>query len=144
MPFPRVLSVLFPNAPRHLPGRRGIKITLRAGHASCAALLVGAYWFGAEPAAKSVWLHATIGSGALLLALDLHETFAFLCQLRGVVLIGKLLLLAAFVVPPFRGHEAGLFATLLFGSVLASHAPSRFRHYQWLLAERAPGSHSSG
>ena len=57
-------SILFPSEPRSLPGRRGLKICLRAAHVLCAGILVGSYVFGADASLKTSWMLATVASGA--------------------------------------------------------------------------------
>ncbi len=83
--FAALLPILFPEQPRALPGRRGLKVALRAAHVLCAGILVGSYVFDAEAALKSSWTLATVASGMAILLLDLHESAAFLFQVRGLV-----------------------------------------------------------
>ena len=58
-------SVLFPDPPRNLPGRRGLKITLRAIDVLCAGALVDAYdsWV-AKVASSPVVMGASLLGGA--------------------------------------------------------------------------------
>ena len=128
----RPRDLLFPERPREFRARRTIKIALRALHVGCAALLLGSHAFGAGPEVRSAWLAATAGSGILLLMLDLHASAAFLLQVRGAVLLSKLLLLAWVVADP--GPSPWPLGVLLVVSVLSSHAPSSVR-YRLLLQE---------
>jgi hypothetical protein len=118
---PRLGTLLFPDPPRDFPGRRLLKIGLRAAHVVCASLCLGAYAF--DPAERVPWLVAAIGTGLLIVALDLHESAAFLLQVRGVVVVAKIVALA------FLPHGgAWLLAGIVLVSVLSSHAPGSVRH----------------
>jgi len=90
-----LFAFFFPPEPRHLAGRRWLKIVLRGVHVLCAGLLVGAYLFGAAPGVRGAWVGAAVSSGLLVLLLDLHETAVFLVQVRGLVILIKLAVLAA-------------------------------------------------
>ena len=132
-------TLLFPDEPRDFRGRRALKILLRGVHVLCAGVLLGAYVFdaGAGP-----WLWATIGTGTLILLLDLHETAAFVLQVRGLIVVTKIALVAA--LPWFRGSETLLLGVLLVGSVMSSHAPAKFRHRQIFGRGRVRGATSAG
>jgi len=136
------VNVLFPDPPRDFRGRRKVKMVRRAAHVLCAGVLVGAYVFAVGPAQRETWLIATISSGALLLALDLHETAAFLLQVRGLFLMAKISVVIA--LPWLGGSAAWVLATVLGLSVISSHAPSRVRYRFWVAAGRVRGSTSKG
>jgi hypothetical protein len=116
-----VTSFLFPDPPRGFPGRRAVKILLRGTHVLCASLCLGAYAFDA--AGRGTWLLAAIVTGLLLLALDLHESAAFLLEVRGLVVLGKI---AALAFLPEGG--AWLLGAVVLVSVVSSHAPGGIRH----------------
>lgn len=138
----RLVPLLFPAEPRSFPGRRGVKIVLRAAHVFCAGVLVGAFVLGATAELRTAWLWAAIGSGCLVLLLDLHESAAFLLQVRGLVVMGKIALLALF---PWVGDaQVWLLGFLLVGSVISSHAPSTVRHRQVWGSKAIRGSESKG
>ena len=117
---------LFPDPPRGFAGRRAIKIVLRAGHVICAGIYLGAFVFGVEAASRQPWFWALLASGGLLLLLDLHETAAFLLETRGLVVLGKIALLA--LLPCFGAAQAWVLGGLVLVSVLSSHAPASVRH----------------
>jgi hypothetical protein len=114
-------AILFPDPPRDFPGRRLLKIGLRGVHVLCASLCVGAYAFDSPD--RAPWLVATIGTGLLLLALDLHQSAAFLLEVRGAFVVAKVVALA-FV--PAGG--AWLLGAIVLLSVVSSHAPGEVRH----------------
>ena len=120
-------SVLFPESPRSFPGRRGLKILLRAIHVLFAGVLVGAYVFEVEAVSRAPWLLGTIGSGILIFLLDLHESAAFLLQVRGLIVLAKIF--AVCLLPWCTGWEVQMLGALVVISVLSSHAPSSFRYF---------------
>jgi len=138
----RLVALLFPDPPRAFPGRRGLKIVLRAVHVLCAGILVGAYLFAVDSAVRTDWLVGTLATGTLLLLLDLHETAAFLLQVRGVVLVGKLSALAA--LPWCGDAKPWVLGGIVLVSVVSSHAPGYVRHRVLAGAGRVTGATSQG
>lgn len=137
-----VTGWLLPAEPRELPGRRAIKILLRSAHVLTAAVLLGAHLLEVDPARAQPWLHATLLSGLLILLLDLHESGAFLLQVRGLVVLTKLGLVA---VLPWTGDWAGwLLAGMVVVSVVSSHAPGRVRYFLIAGRSQIAGGRSKG
>lgn len=119
--------LIFPAEPRSFRGRRGVKVLLRSLHVLCAGILTGAYLFDAGARSRSSWLLASVATGLLILLLDLHESGTFLLQVRGLVVVGKIGTLGA--LPLFAGYEVWVLSSVVVGSVLISHAPSRIRYF---------------
>jgi hypothetical protein len=138
----RLRALVFPVRPRSLPGRRGIKISLRAVHALCAGVLVGGLLLAVEPDRVGPWIAGTAISGLAILLLDLHESGAFLVQIRGVVVLGKIVLLAS--MPWLGASRPGLLAAVLLISVVSSHAPSKVRYLLVIGRRSISGSRSKG
>lgn len=138
----RLSSFFFPPRPREFPGRRTLKILLRGVHVLSAGILTGLYVFDGGAVLRDHWLMGAIGSGTLILLLDLHESGVFLLQLRGLVVIGKLVFLAAL---PLLGARAGwILAALLVASVVSSHAPSTIRYFVPFGRDRFKGAETKG
>jgi len=133
---------LFPAEPRPLPGRRGLKIGFRALHALCAAFLLGAVAFEASPDTERLTLHCAVGTGVLLLLLDLHETGVFLVQVRGLVVLIKLSVVAA--LPWMAAGRVWALAAIFVLSVLSSHAPASVRYRVLIGGDSLRGSTSKG
>lgn len=135
-------SLLFPDPPRAFRGRRAVKVALRAVHVLCAGVVVGAYLLTLASDVRTGWLLAAIVSGALVLAVDLHESAAFFVQVRGVVVVAKLVLLG--LLPRLGEAGAWILAAIVLVSVVSSHAPGEVRHF--LVAGRGSirGGHSRG
>ena len=134
--------VLFPEEPRSFPGRRGLKILLRAIHLLFVGVFLGSYVFEVGEAQRAPWFLGTVGSGVLMLLLDLHESAAFLLQVRGLVVLGKVIVLAG--LPWFGDQQALVLGFLVIVSVLSSHAPSRIRYFLVVGGSRVATSHTKG
>jgi hypothetical protein len=135
-------ALLFPSHPREFPGRRTLKILLRAAHVLSGGILTGLYIFEACDALRDRWLMGAIGSGALILLLDLHESGVFLLQVRRLVVIGKIALLAA--LPLLGGRAGSVLAALVVASVLSSHAPGTIRYFVPFGGDRFKGAKTKG
>jgi hypothetical protein len=138
----RLFGLLFPADPRHFPGRRWLKMGLRAGHIACAGILLGAYVFHVDPAQRDPWLWATILSGLALVALDVHESAAFLLQVRGVVVVMKIGLLGA--LHWMEGGQAWILGLIVVASVVSSHASASVRYLVLFMGDRVKGSDTRG
>ena len=119
-----------------------MKILLRATHVPCAGILTAAYLFDAGASSRTAWMVGTVVSGLLILLLDLHETGVFLLQVRGLVVLGKIVLLA--MLPLLDAYRVPLLVGLLAISVLASHAPSGVRYYLVFGSDRFKGATTKG
>jgi hypothetical protein len=138
----KLAQVIFPASPRSLRWRRGLKIGLRAAHVLCASVLTGGTLLGAPPDRIAPWLTATAVSGLSIVLLDLHESGAFLLQLRGAVVLVKIGLLAA--LPWLAPWRAGIFTSIVLISVLSSHAPSGVRYLMLFGRDRIKPGRSKG
>jgi len=128
------MSLLFPDPPRSMPARVWVRIACRSAHILCIGAYVGGVLFdGPEPALRG-WLHGAMLTGGLLIATDLHRSFIYLKEVRGLAMIGKLAALgASFALPDQR--LALLVGIVVFSSVV-SHMPSQLRH--WTLGVGVP------
>ena len=135
-------QLIFPAEPRRLPGHRAIKIVLRGLHTLAAGVLVGAWLFEVPAESRSLTLALVIASGAAMLLIDLYESGAFLLQVRGLVLIGKIVTLTCL---PLFGSLTGLALAVLFVvAVISSHAPSKVRYFVVFGRGRVTGATSKG
>ena len=82
-------------------------------------------------------------SGLALLLLDVHESCAFMLQIRGYFVIVKLAALG-FLSRLEPAQASWLLAILLVVSVLSSHAPSGVRYAVPLGAGRFHGARTKG
>ena len=127
IPIGPIFRFLIPPEPREYTGQRWVKMIARSAHVILSGIYLGALVFNVEPAARLPWFLATMLSGLLMICLDLYESGAFLLQLRGLVVLGKLLLLA--FLPAFGAAGVWVVAAVAFFSVISSHATANFRYF---------------
>ncbi|MCB1756085.1 MAG: hypothetical protein KDJ38_11210 [Gammaproteobacteria bacterium] len=124
------MSLLFPEEPRTFPFRRTVRTLLRTLHILAIGTLLGGHIFEQPVELLEPWLWASVISGLLLLATDMHASFEVFFQVHGLVVLLKVALLM--LVPVFWEQRVWiLIAVLVIGSV-SSHMPGRFRHYRLL------------
>ncbi len=130
----KFLSLLFPESSRSFPGQRWISISLRTLH------LIGlsgtGYGFLGDGSYFDwkAFLLLTIASGMAMMLISIWNNGIWLLQLRGQIILLKLVLLGlVFVQPQFH---AALFIAVLALSGFISHAPGSIRYYSILHARR--------
>ena len=120
------MSWLFPGVPRAFPFRRGLRTALRTLHILAGGTLVGGLIFDQPEVVLSPWVWGTVASGMLLLMIDLHASLAVLCEVRGLVVLLKLGLMAA--VSVFWDARLPLLIVALVIGAVSSHMPGEYRH----------------
>lgn len=125
--IPTAPAWLFPARLRRLPAERAINITLRTLHLVGIAGLGGAYLYSVPDERWRPYLWLTLANGAALSLLGIHAHGIWLLQLRGQVILFKLLLLGlAALFPAFRTE---LFWAVLILSGWIAHAPGATRYH---------------
>lgn len=120
-------ALIFPPESRFFPGQRWVNVLFRTLH------LVGLGGLGAGflyPAADDSWriyLDLVLLSGVGLMLISLYSNGIWLLQLRGQVILLKLLLLA--MIPLFPGVTETLFILVILLSGWISHATGDVRYY---------------
>lgn len=123
-------SLLFPAQARHLPGERWINIALRCVHLVGVAGSGAGLFFAVDPQRWTPFWLLTLGSGLALVALYLAVTGRWLLQVKGLVVVCKLGLLAfGLALPDWR---VPVFITLIVMSGLIAHAPAAVRNRFWM------------
>lgn len=120
-------QTLFPPVSRQFPGQRWANIGLRTLHLIGLAGLGGGFFY---PAADNSWvafLYLTLLSGAALSLLFVWSNGIWLIQLRGQVILVKLMLLGA--IPLWPEFKVALLLAVILLSGLISHAPGDVRYY---------------
>jgi hypothetical protein len=139
---PWLPAFLFPAEPRFFAGQRWVKIVLRALHVLASGVAAGAYLVEAPDPVRTHWLVALSATGMAMLLFDLFETGAFLLQVRGLVVLAKIVLLGAL---PLCGPAQGwILAALLGISVVSSHASSKVRYVMVFGRGRIKGAETKG
>ena len=138
----RIFHLLFPACPRDFPFRRTVRILLRTAHVLTAGVLLGGHIFHQQPAVLEPWLWATVISGLLVLATDIHASLAVLFELRGIAVLLKIILL--FLIPVFWEERILLLVIILMVGVISSHMPKRYRHKLVLFQNRIAPDQRNG
>jgi hypothetical protein len=116
--------------PRPVPAVRLLRTTLRTLHLIAVAALYGGHVYGATPERLVPSLLATVGTGALFMALELYRAPIWLVQVRGVATVVKIAL-AASVALAWDLRVPILTGVVAIGAV-TSHMPGRWRYHSVL------------
>jgi hypothetical protein len=107
--------------------KRWSKISLRTLHLLAVAGVGGGILFALE---KDLWVNywwLALVSGVLMMVMDIAANPVWMVQVRGVVIIVKLILLALMVSYPAWGSL--LLLVIIIISAVISHAPGKLRYY---------------
>ena len=107
--------------------KRWSKISLRTLHLLALAGVGGGILFGLE---RELWINywwLSLVSGGLMMLMDVVSNPVWLVQIRGLVMIFKLVLLAFLGLYP--AWDGVLLATIVIISAVISHAPGKLRYY---------------
>ena len=112
-----------------IDAKRWIKISLRTLHLLGVLGVGGGLLFGVE---KALWLNywwLALASGVLMMLMDAVANPVWIVQVRGLVIILKLVLLV------FLGRNPGwdklLLVAIVIMSAVISHAPGKLRYYSF-------------
>jgi len=107
--------------------KRWTKISLRTLHLLAIAGVGGGILFGLE---NDLWLNywwLAMASGGLMMLMDIISNPVWLVQIRGLVIVLKLIMLAFLgYYPAWDGY---LLAIIIIISGIISHAPGKLRYY---------------
>lgn len=107
--------------------KRWTKISLRTLHLLAVAGVGGGILFGLETV---LWLNywwLAIATGGLMMLMDMVSNPVWIVQVRGVVIVLKLVLLA--FLGSFPALDIYLLAFIIMISGVVSHAPGKLRYY---------------
>mgnify|MGYP000156022177 CR=1 FL=1 len=126
----KIKSLLFPSQARDFSGLRWLNITLRSLHLIGMAGMAGGYLYQTSLVALLPFWGITLYSGLAMVGLAIWANGRWLLQLRGWVVLFKLLLLWS--LPWLDGVIAdgaawGFIVIILLSSVIA-HAPAKLRY----------------
>ncbi len=128
MPGPRGLSaLLFPEPRRRLPYSRWWNIAARTVHIGATGILLGGHVFGI--AAGTLWplLWVAIGTGAMLIAIEVYPSAHWAHQVCALAVYVKLALLC--VIPFAWACRVPILLVVVAIASVSAHAPRRVRHY---------------
>jgi hypothetical protein len=124
-----------------MAAKRWTKISLRTLHLLSVAGAGGGILFGLE---KELWINywwLALISGALMMLVDIVSNPVWIVQLRGLVVLFKLILLGLLAVYPAWGQFI-LLAVIIMSGVI-SHAPGKLRYYSVYHRRVISSSHDS-
>jgi hypothetical protein len=103
---------------------------VRTAHIVVAGALFGGHVFEIEPERLHVWLYATLASGGILLALEAYPHLSWCYEVRGLCVLGKMLLLC--LIPWLWDARVPILVVVFVIASVGSHMPRRFRHFSIL------------
>lgn len=118
---------LFPAEPRYMPGNRWLNVILRTLHLVGIAGIGGGYFYASQDDTWRFYLDLCLVSGTLLAMLFVYSNGIWLLQLRGLVIMFKLLLFYAIAL--WSELAIPLLILILVLSGWIAHAPARVRYY---------------
>ncbi len=107
--------------------KRWTKISLRTLHLLAVAGVGGGILFALD---KDIWIiywWLAMASGALMMLLDIISNPVWLVQIRGLVIMAKLVLLA--FLGSYPAWDTTLLIVIIVVSGVISHAPGKLRYY---------------
>jgi hypothetical protein len=120
-------ALLFPAPLRSFPGQRWVRISIRTAHLLSMGLLIGGFAGGLPLEQLSAAFWWTLLTGVVFVAVELHASFIFLFQLKGIAVLAKTLLLLAAWAEPRYAMSCLVFAVVIGG--ISSHMPGKYRYF---------------
>lgn len=119
--------LVFPPARRRLPYGRAANIAARTVHLAATGILLGAHVFGVPADRLWPYLWTAIGSGAVLIAIEIYPAGHWIHQGCALAVYAKLALLC--LIPFWWSWRVPLLLAVVVLASAGSHAPRRLRHY---------------
>lgn len=113
---------------RDIPGRRWLSILLRTLHLIGIAGLAGGYLYALPSEQWMPYLWLAFATGTLLLLKELYVDRIWLLQLRGQLIVAKLVILVGAHLLA-DGFPAWGYLIVIFISGIIAHAPGNIRYY---------------
>ncbi len=117
-------------------------IALRTAHIGAMGILLGGHAFDIPASQLLPALWWTLGTGIALTAVETGGRWLWFHQGRGLMVLGKLVLIAC--VPWFWSYRLPILLVVLGLASVGSHMPARFRYYSVVLGEVVPCSGGPG
>ena len=117
----------FPAESRYMPGNRWLNVILRTLHLVGIAGIGGGYLYASQDDTWRYYLDLCLVSGTLLALLFVYSNGIWVLQLRGLVIMFKLLLFYAIALWPMQAIPLLILILVLSGWI--AHASARVRYY---------------
>lgn len=127
-------KAFFPAESRYMPGSRWLNVTLRTLHLVGIAGIGGGYFYPSQDDTWRIYLDLCLASGSLLALLFVYSNGIWLLQLRGLVILFKVLLFYAISLWPNLAIPLLVLILVLSGWI--AHAPARVRYYSPFFGRR--------
>ncbi|MEN8170437.1 MAG: hypothetical protein ABFS08_09465 [Pseudomonadota bacterium] len=126
----KLTNILFPPQARDFTGLRWLTISLRSLHLVGMAGMAGGYLYQASLSALLPFWEITLYSGLAMVGLGIWSNGRWLLQLRGAVILFKLLLLWSLPLldEVFADGGGWGFVVIILLSSVISHAPGSMRY----------------
>lgn len=122
------MSWLFPENKRHIPAKRLLSISLRTLHLIGIAGLSGAFLFDLPMEQWHGYLLLTVLTGGLMVLKELYSDGIWLLQLRGQIIMLKIILLALAWFY-WQMYDIWVYMLSIILSGIISHGPGKLRYY---------------
>lgn len=106
---------------------RAWNITFRTAHIAAMGILLGGHAFDVPSSRLTVSLWLSVATGVTLGAMEAGPRLVWFHQVRGLMTMGKLLLVGA--VPFFWSWRLPILLAVVVIASVGSHMPARFRYY---------------
>ena len=127
---------------RDFPGQRWVRISLRTAHLLFMGLLLGGVAKGFPMSELPLAYWGTLITGSLFALAEVYNTVAWLYQVKGWVVMIKIVLMGAAGV----SQENALWflgAAVVLGGI-SSHMPGKYRYYSILHGKLLKGEKTAG
>ncbi len=124
------MARLFQLLSRPLASPRAWNIALRTAHIATMGMLLGGHAYDVDPQRLYPALWACLATGLALAVSESGFTALWFHQLRGLMVMAKLLLMA--MVPIFWDHRLAILMAVVVIASVGSHMSGRFRYYSLL------------
>jgi hypothetical protein len=122
-------------------GKRMLKVALRTAHLLSISVVCGGILLGVENTGFHYYWLAGIITGLALLFIDALSNLVWFVQVRGIVILGKIVILSTLPLIPDWNQPIIVLVMLLSGVI--AHAPSGWRYYSLIHGKVVKSLHDS-
>lgn len=127
----KIHRLLFPASYREFYGQRLLLNLCRGLHLLFVGILIGGIFFNISNEFLQIWILGVLLSGLTMFFIESFSSCIYLFEIRGIVIVFKILVLSILTQLPDEYHFPVLVALLLFSSFF-SHSPRSIRHASYM------------